>query len=367
MSEIRHELRTYLNHIVGYGEMVLDEAESCGWTTVRRDMEEVISSSEELTEQISVLLHTLDEGDRTRCAEVINARIQPVLLKVKRLTEHAASSAMGSDSSETESDLKRIERSSQYFLEALDRGLQPRNRSNVDRTPTPPRVESSQPTDQDGEPDSGDVSANLLAVDDNEANLALLKRFCERRGHVVSLARTGEEALDLLEDRRFDLVILDIMLPGINGFQVLERIRESQTIDVPVVVLSSLDDVESMSVSLRLGAEDFLRKPFNGEILEARIQALLEKKRTANDAVLPIFIDAETINPHELTDREIEVLSHLAMGKSNREIGEVLFITENTVTRHVSNIFTKADLSNRAEAGVYAVRHGLMQSRAPGS
>lgn len=366
LSEIRHELRTYLNHIVGYGEMVLDEAESLQWAVGRRDMEDLLSSAGELTEQLANLLHALDSGNRTRCADVVNTSIQPALLRIKRITEHSVSDGRVSATSETVSDLERIGRSCQSFLEALGRGLQPRSGSKVDRTPTPPRAQQQLPGDGSAS-DSDNIalhSAHVLAVDDNEANLVLLKRFCERRGHVVTLAHTGEDALEILEDRRFDLMILDIMLPGINGFQVLEKIHDSSAIEVPVIVLSSLDDLESMVASLRLGAEDFLRKPFAGDILEARIQALLEKKRTASaGATVELNHSQESINPHGLSAREIQVLSHLAMGKSNREIGEALFITENTVTKHVSHIFTKADLGNRAEAGVYAVRHGLIHSQ----
>ncbi|MCH7971735.1 MAG: response regulator transcription factor, partial [Chloroflexi bacterium] len=159
---------------------------------------------------------------------------------------------------------------------------------------------------------------------------------------------------------KFELVILDIMLPGMNGFEVLERIQESDEIDAPVIVLSSLDDVESMVTCLRLGAEDFLRKPFVADILEARIQAQLDKKRTAASATSGDSSSDAQRNPDGLSAREIEVLAHLAMGKSNREIGEDLFITENTVVRHVSNIFSKAGLANRAVAGVYAVQLGLV-------
>ena len=358
MSEIRHELRTYLNHIIGYGEMVLEDAEDRRWSAGRRDMDDALSSARDLTEAISNVLRYLDTGDRAKCAEIVNTAVQPAILRIRRSAQHAASEAESAGWPEVSADIGRVVLACQLMVDALDRGLQPREESTVDRTPRidPPPAEQPEAGDQ-AQPAA---AAHVLAVDDNQASLLLLKRFCERRGHEVTTASTGEEALKKLKSRKFELVILDIMLPGMNGFEVLERIQESDEIDAPVIVLSSLDDVESMVTCLRLGAEDFLRKPFVADILEARIQAQLDKKRTAASATSGDSSSDAQRNPDGLSAREIEVLAHLAMGKSNREIGEDLFITENTVVRHVSNIFSKAGLANRAVAGVYAVQLGLV-------
>jgi len=358
MSEIRHELRTHLNHIVGYSEMILEEADDQRWSAGRRAMEDILEVSTELTESVSHIIRYLDSGDRDHCAEVINSSAQPAIFKITRLADQASSSAIASGHTEMGGDADRVLQACKNITLVFERGLKPSNASDVNRTPSRPVARDVSELNDMGSDDTSQT-ARILAVDDNEVNLTLLTRFCERRGHSVTAVKSGEDALERISKAEFDLVILDIMLPGINGFQVLSQISESENVDVPVIVLSSLDDVESMATCLRMGAQDFLRKPFVAEILEARIQAQIDRRNAGNHG--SNSQNGEPQNPDDLSTREIEVLAHLAMGKSNREIGEDLFITENTVVRHVSNIFSKAGLANRAVAGVYAVQLGLVQ------
>jgi DNA-binding NarL/FixJ family response regulator len=362
MSEIRHELRTHLNHIVGYSEMIMEEADDVRWAAGRRAMEDIIEISQELTESISNIIRYLDSGDRDHCAEAINSAAQPLVYRITRLADQASTGAGSAGHQEMKDDASRVVHACKNITECFGNGLRPTTVSTVDRTPAHPTADTRDEIDSksgNGN-DSETQSARILAVDDNAINLTLLTRFCERRGHSVTAVGSGEDALTALDAGDFDLVILDIMLPGINGFEVLERISKSDKINVPVIILSSLDDVESMVTCLRMGAEDFLRKPFVAEILEARIQVQIDKKLSSVGQNTGLQM-GEPQNPDELSPREIEVLTHLAMGKSNREIGEDLFITENTVVRHVSNIFSKAGLANRAVAGVYAVQLGLVK------
>ncbi len=120
----------------------------------------------------------------------------------------------------------------------------------------------------------------LLVVDDNRVNRLLLGRSLEQLGHSVTFAENGREALESLRKRRVDLVLLDIEMPEMDGYQVLAALgTDSQLRDIPVVMMSSLEEVDSVARCIELGAEDYLFKPVNPVLLKARVGASLEKKR----------------------------------------------------------------------------------------
>lgn len=130
------------------------------------------------------------------------------------------------------------------------------------------------------------ASAALLVVDDNDDNRYTLTRRLQREGyHDLAIAADGREALARMGERPFDLVLLDIMMPEMNGYEVLEHLKADATLrDMPVIMISALDEMESVVRCIELGAEDYLTKPFNPTLLRARVGASLEKKRL-RDAV----------------------------------------------------------------------------------
>ncbi len=120
----------------------------------------------------------------------------------------------------------------------------------------------------------------ILVVDDNEMNRDMLSRRLERQGYRSLLAEDGVQAVELLAAHRFDLVLLDIMMPRLNGYQVLEHIKQDAVLrHIPVIMISAVDDLDSVVKCVEMGAEDYLFKPFNPILLKARINASLEKKR----------------------------------------------------------------------------------------
>ena len=122
----------------------------------------------------------------------------------------------------------------------------------------------------------------LLVVDDNEMNRQLMSLQFRRAGYTVELAKDGYEALELIEARSYDLVLLDIMMPGINGLQVLEEIRKQHSlINLPIIMVTADDLEESIITSLKLGANDYLTKPLNLPVAMARIQTQLRLKELA--------------------------------------------------------------------------------------
>jgi signal transduction histidine kinase/ActR/RegA family two-component response regulator len=121
--------------------------------------------------------------------------------------------------------------------------------------------------------------SSVLVVDDNSSVRDLLASRLERRGYVVETAVDGRNALDILHQTPFDLVLLDIMMPELNGYQVLEQLQKEPDLQhIPVIVLSALNDMNSVIKCIELGAEDYLFKPINSSLLWARITASLEKK-----------------------------------------------------------------------------------------
>ena len=121
----------------------------------------------------------------------------------------------------------------------------------------------------------------LLVVDDNEDNRYTLARRLKREGYAkVAVAENGRQALDMLDRERFDLVLLDIMMPEMNGYQVLEHIKSNQDLrEIRVIMISAVDELDSVVRCIELGADDYLPKPFNAVLLKARVDACLEKKR----------------------------------------------------------------------------------------
>lgn len=123
-------------------------------------------------------------------------------------------------------------------------------------------------------------TATILVVDDNQDIRIMLKVRLERQGHAVHTVADGRLALEWLAQHSADLILLDIMMPEMNGFEVLQHLKADDRLrHIPVIVLSAMDDIDSVVRCIQLGAEDHLSKPFNRVLLKARIEASLQKKR----------------------------------------------------------------------------------------
>lgn len=159
-----------------------------------------------------------------------------------------------------------------------------------------------------------DLHGSLLVVDDDETNRKILFGRLESEGHKVSVAENGRRALEMIQAEPFDLVLLDILMPEMDGYQVLKYLKSHQTArDIPVIVLSALDEIESAVKCIEMGAEDYLTKPFNPVLLRARIGACLEKKLLRDQEVSYLkdvahvthaaaALEAEAFEPESLTD-----------------------------------------------------------------
>ena len=124
----------------------------------------------------------------------------------------------------------------------------------------------------------------LLIIDDNKVMRLLLARGLEQQGHSVTMTESGRRGLELLRAQRFDIVLLDIEMPEMDGYQVLEAIQGDRALrEIPVIITSSLDEIDGVARCIAMGAEDYLFKPLNPILLRARINSSLEKKRLRDE------------------------------------------------------------------------------------
>lgn len=146
----------------------------------------------------------------------------------------------------------------------------------------------------------------LLVVDDNKVNRILLARGLEQQGHTVTLAEHGRQALELLRSQPFDIVLLDIEMPELNGFQVLETcLNDARLRQIPIIMTSAMDELDSVVKCIEMGAEDYLTKPLNTVLLQARVKASLEKKRLRDQQrkLLERIVSSEVAE--ELTEKGV--------------------------------------------------------------
>src|SRR4029079_10470658 len=135
--------------------------------------------------------------------------------------------------------------------------------------------------------EAASTGARLLVADDNKVNRLLLSRNLELQGHTVACAENGRIALEMLRRDRFDLLLLDMEMPEMDGFVVLAELKKDlQLRDLPVIVTSSLEGIDHVVRCIELGAEDYLPKPVDPVLLKARIGACLEKKRLRDQDLL---------------------------------------------------------------------------------
>ncbi len=265
LSELRHDLRTPINQIIGYCEMLLEDATAAEHAARRAALEETLAA-------VRDALTTIDRGLPSGRSDVRPAEAEALsdTLRVPReRILHATAALLGDAERAFVADVRKI-RSAAERLGVLGTPVSTPTRG----TPTPYPLAPS-PT-----PSASSMSARILVVDDIEDNRAVLQRRLERQGYAVECAPSGRTALEMLASARFDLVLLDVMMPELDGFAVLERIKAvPETRDVPVIMISALDDLASVVRCIERGAEDYLPKPFDPVLLKARIGACLEKKR----------------------------------------------------------------------------------------
>ncbi len=268
VAELRHELRTPLNLIIGYCEMLLEDAQDAG---VRERLETVLGAGRDLLERINgAVPPSRSEISEAEIARLFDSFREPQG-RILAATGDLLNGGAGPPDPQFERDVRRIRSSAERLLtvEVHPAGAAAR------------AVLTAEHPAREMAPDGpGGITAHLLVVDDVEDNRAVLERRLRRQGHTVEAAGGGHAALGLLKREKFDLVLLDVLMPDLDGLAVLERMKADPELrEIPVIMISALDDVASVVRCIEGGAEDHLTKPFDPVLLRARISACLEKKR----------------------------------------------------------------------------------------
>jgi DNA-binding NarL/FixJ family response regulator len=190
----------------------------------------------------------------------------------------------------------------------------------------------------------------LLCIEDDPDTCELLVEVLTAEGFAVSTASTGRDGLSSLE-RRPDLVLCDIGLPDVTGFEILERIRSDSLmpIGVPFIFLTAYSQRTHQLQARQLGCDDYVTKPIDFELLIAIIRHRLAAAEKGPEK-----------SELRLTEREVQVLTWVARGKSSADIATILEISERTVNFHLDNAMRKAGVATRVQAAVKCVMLGLI-------
>jgi DNA-binding NarL/FixJ family response regulator len=210
------------------------------------------------------------------------------------------------------------------------------------------------------------AAGHILVVDDDRKFRAVVREVLERAGFGVREASDGEQALVAAQATAPSLVVLDVCLPGISGYEVLRALQDTVHPDLPVVFISGQRMQRDDRVcALLLGADDYLIKPFEADELLARIRRSLARpgngKGDGNGNGNGNGRVAETLAPplSTLTARELEVLGLLGHGLNQVQIASRLVLSTRTVGTHIQHILSKLDVHSRAQAVAFALRNGL--------
>jgi DNA-binding NarL/FixJ family response regulator len=206
----------------------------------------------------------------------------------------------------------------------------------------------------------------LIVDDDNTLQIALTRRL-QSYGYEVINAASGQAALDQLGDQPVDVVVSDILMPEMSGFEFCRRLRERPNGKlVPFIFLSSLGELTDRVQGYELGADDYLVKPFHSQELLAKIQGALARNERVQHAVQQAAMhgsgwpDSEP-EPLPLSPAEEKVFWEVVQGFTNKEIADNLYISPRTVQTHLSHIMTKLGFTNRSQIVRFAFEHGYTQ------
>lgn len=335
LAKIRHDLRTPINHIIGFSEILLEETPGHVPNSFLNDLQKIRSGGDRLLALINQ--HLSEENfpaakpDLHQLCHELRTPVNHIIGYSELLIEQCH------DLAQTcfQADLLKINSAAKTWLALMEEqligepardGVLPGRKDHLE-TEMFNRMEqdlgaprdAAQPCPQQG---------RVLLADDDASNRELLHRRLEKIGYEVTSVADGLQALDRVQAGEFDLVLLDLLMPGLDGREVLARIKQDPALQhLPVIMISALDQVDGIVRCIELGAEDYIAKPFNPVFLRARIGAGIEKKR--------------------LRDREVSYLRQIQEEKQRsenllhiilpREVAEELKSTNRVQARRFEN------------------------------
>ena len=321
LADVRHDLRTSVGHITGYSEMLLEDYDDDLSEPIMRKLQSLDGAGQRMLGMIDELLGagkaSLAELDLPECRDRLTAETTIISSDLDFLIAESGSV----DDEDFADDLNRM---------AMARGvLEARIQSDLGDASFEDVAKDDGGSASEGDGDDAeyadlaarfDTTGDILVVDDDAMNRDLLDRRLTGQGYVVHLAEGGAEALDYMADNPVDLVLLDLMMPDIDGLETLRRLKKDPILKhVPVLMLSAVDDVDRMAQCVAAGAEDYIGKPFNPVLLRTRIGTVLEKHRLRRQFAqnIRVFISSpgDVIPERVMTKHVITLLNEEFAGK----------------------------------------------------
>lgn len=299
-ANLKQELLAPVAGLLQYGDMLLAEAEERGYDLLLDDLRTIRTlcrDVQEMAERILDCSQLLPDEKQAR-HDLINP-LNPIIQCCEMLLEDARERVFLDGFVPDLCEMLRLARCLMRQIDDLFTFTHPHNGSGILLSETIPGLPPCLPAKVAPPAETGLV----LVVDDNDINRGVLCRQLEREGHQTAAAANGRIALEMLRQRPFDLVLLDILMPELGGFDTLLRLKTDDRLRaIPVIMITALDEIDSAARCIEHGAEDYLTKPCNSVLLRARIGACLEKKR--------------------LRDREVQHLEDIRRGK--KRVDELL-------------------------------------------
>ena len=325
LSHLRYELCTPINAIIGYSEMLMEEIEELeADVEYLPDLESIRDCGTKLLVSINSFLNPESSIDSELDLNkiVTNPQLKIALEQPTQLVIDYCQQLIPLIETDFIADIKKIDIAANKLLQEINNLI---NISILETKLNCPTSVSPETTDNSLEIDlildsASSIAANndpldtssykVLIVDDSPVNRNLLARQVQAQGYQAIAAVNGKQAIKMIQTGIYDLILLDIIMPEINGYEVLKWIRSGSWRHIPTIMISALDEVDSVIKCIEMGAADYLAKPFNPTLLKARLGACLEQKR--------------------LRDRESSYLAQLAT--ANEQISQLnnRLLTENT-------------------------------------
>lgn len=315
LSRIRHDLRTPINHILGYCELLIDEGGlPSGFVS---DLRRIHGGGQQMLGLIREFFDEATFGERPRDLRLLCHELRTPVNHIVGYAELLEEQAEEGGLTALLPDFRKIAEAGHQWLSLMESHLVSPVSAPPNRTGGAANAVSGSSAAPKPEPPSGAIPAparpaagRLLVCDDDPANRELLSRRLRRQGHEVSLCSSGGEAIGLLAAERFDLLLLDMVMPGVDGYEVLTRLKSDPALaEMPVIILSSMDQDLNVARCIEAGAEDYVVKPFNSVFLRARIGASLDRKRL-RDQERQIF-EALRLSQKLLSDELAEAAAYV--------------------------------------------------------
>lgn len=299
ISALRHDMKTPLNAIIGYSEMLLEDAREFGEDTLVAGLESIRVSGLELNRSINEFfdgtetLGELDGRKGSKRSVELQSEIRTLLVMLAENCDALKEKFDTDNIDGFDKDIEKIREFCAIFTthftsiisDPLDHA---RDIDGIVGLPSGLNLSKENEYSNLSAFDHGTATISgperlVLVVDDNMINRDLLSRYLKRLELGVITADNGNQALEMVASRSFDLILLDVLMPELDGIQVLKRLKNDRACrDIPVIMISALDEMESVVSCIELGADDYLPKPFNPIILKARINNCLERKRLSD-------------------------------------------------------------------------------------